>query len=261
MFTEDHAALTSAREIVVNERLKPEKSYNINLNIMKKWFWNGGTIVSFDVTGFYTYFNNRIVPDYEINPNQIHYNNLEGYATSKGITLNADFSWANGIKMNLGATLMDHSLREGTIYRRPLLTEKFTATWAISYRIRPLNLTVDYTGNLYSPMLLPLLGELDPRKPQSPWWSIQNIQVGYNGLKNVEIYAGVKNLLNWTPNKGNPFIIARTHDPFDQHVVFDGQGQAVATAENPYALTFDPSYVYAPNQGIRTFLGLRFNFK
>lgn len=93
---------------------------------------------------------------------------------------------------------------------------------------------------------------------ESPWWSIQNIQFNYKGFRNFEVYTGIKNLLNWTPNKGNPFIIARAHDSFDKEVVFDGNGQVVSTPDNPYALTFDPSYVYGPNQGIRGFLGLRF---
>jgi outer membrane receptor for ferrienterochelin and colicins len=66
-------------------------------------------------------------------------------------------------------------------------------------------------------MRLPLLGELDPRRSHSPWWSIQNIQLTYDGFRNFEIYGGVKNLLNWTPNKGNPFIIARADDPFDKN--------------------------------------------
>ena len=68
----------------------------------------------------------------------------------------------------------------------------------------------------------------------------------------------MKNLLNWTPNNGNPFIIARANDPFDENVEFDTNGNVVATSENPYALTFDPSYVFAPNQGIRGFIGLRY---
>ncbi|NCP59391.1 MAG: TonB-dependent receptor, partial [Flavobacteriales bacterium] len=75
------------------------------------------------------------------------------------------------------------------------------------------------------------------------------------------VYGGLKNLLNWTPNRGNPFIIARANDPFDKNVTFDTNGNAVATAENPYALTFDPSYVYAPNQGRRLFFGLRYTLK
>jgi outer membrane receptor for ferrienterochelin and colicins len=110
-------------------------------------------------------------------------------------------------------------------------------------------------------MRLPLLGSTDPRNPYSPWWSIQNIQFTYTGFKNIGIYAGVKNLLNWTPNKGNPFIIARANDPFDKQVQFGSDGKVMATPNNPYALTFDPSYVYAPNQGIRIFLGVRITIK
>jgi TonB dependent receptor. len=108
-------------------------------------------------------------------------------------------------------------------------------------------------------MLLPLLSPLDPRSPRSPVWSIQNIQVTKKMKKGLEIYAGVKNLLNWTPARSAPFLIARSHDPFDKQVQFDTEGQVIATPENPYALTFDPNYVYAPNQGIRAFVGLRYN--
>jgi len=107
-------------------------------------------------------------------------------------------------------------------------------------------------------MRLPLLGELDPRSEFSPTWSIQNIQFSFSGLKDFEVYAGVKNLLNWTPNRGNPFIIARANDPFDKEVSFDSNGNALATANNPNALTFDANYIYGPNQGIRSFLGLRY---
>ncbi|NJS16528.1 MAG: hypothetical protein HC787_05615 [Nostocaceae cyanobacterium CSU_2_110] len=110
-------------------------------------------------------------------------------------------------------------------------------------------------------MRLPLLNDLDPRSQYSPWWSLQNIQLTYDGVKNLQIYGGVKNFLNWTPNKGNPFIIARTNDPFDKDVQFNGNGQVIANASNPYGLTFDPTYVYAPNQGARLFLGLRYNFR
>jgi len=134
-------------------------------------------------------------------------------------------------------------------------------TWALSYKFYKFNTWIDYTGNIYGSMRLPLLGESDPRPEYSPTWSIQNIQITYGGFENFEIYGGVKNLLNWTPTKSTPFLIARADDPFDQEVVFDGAGNAVATPNNPYALTFDPSYMYAPNQGIRGFMGIRFTLK
>jgi len=141
------------------------------------------------------------------------------------------------------------------------LTEKLSGNWAVSYKIRPLKLSIDYTGNIYSPMRLPLLSATDPRKEFSPVWSIQNIQFTFAGFKRFELYGGVKNLLNWTPNKGNPFIIARADDPFDKRVQLDGAGQVMVTPDNPYGLTFDPSYVYGPNQGIRGFFGIRYTIK
>jgi outer membrane receptor for ferrienterochelin and colicins len=58
-------------------------------------------------------------------------------------------------------------------------------------------------------MKLPLLGALDPRSPDSPWYSLQNIQFTYHGFRDFELFTGVKNLLDFTPMKNNPFLIAR----------------------------------------------------
>lgn len=257
LFTEDHAALTGARTVEVEEELKPERTYNVNLNYLKKIYVRNGTFIGLDASTWYTYFNNRIVPDFDTNPNKIFYSNLNGHAISKGVSMNIDVAFTNGFKILAGATYQDVSTVKENIKEQQLLTEKFTGTWAISYKIQNLKLGIDYTGNVYGPMRLPLLGALDPRQSLSPTWSLQNIQLVYGGLKNVELYGGVKNLLNFTPNRGNPFIIARSNDPFDKAVTYSGNGQVLPTPNNPYALTFDPTYIYAPNQGRRGFLGLR----
>ena len=262
LFTEEHAALTGARIVEIKNELKPERSYNANLNYIKKIYAKNGTFVALDASVFYTYFNNRIVGDYETDPNKIIYDNLNGYAQSRGLTLNLDLAFNNGLKIIGGVTLMENTLTENGITKQQILTEKVTGTWAVSYKIKKAKLAIDYTGNVYGPMRLPLLNDLDPRKQYSPWWSIQNIQLTFSGLKNFEIYGGVKNLLNWTPFKEkDQFIIARTNDPFDKEVQFDSNGQAIANANNPYGLTFDPTYIYAPTQGIRVFLGLRYSFR
>jgi outer membrane receptor for ferrienterochelin and colicins len=261
LFTEDHAALTGARIVEIKNELNPEQSYNINLNYIKKFYAKNGTFIALDGSAFYTYFNNRIVGDYETDPNKIIYDNLSGYAVSKGVTLNFDFAFNSGFKIIAGGTFMENTLTNNGITEQQILTEKVTGTWAVSYKIKKANLLIDYTGNVYSPMRLPLLNDLDPRSKYSPWWSIQNIQLTHDGIKNLQIYTGVKNFLNWTPNKGNPFLIARTNDPFDKEVQFDSNGQVIANANNPYGLTFDPNYIYGPNQGLRLFLGFRYNFK
>ena len=258
LFTEDHAALTGSREVIIAEELKPERSVNVNINYLKKIYSDNGTFIGLDASAFYTRFSNVILPDYETNPNQIIYDNLDGKSVSQGVSANLDIAFPSSFKIVMGATWQDVSSIENGVTQQQILTESITATWNLSYTFRSLHLTVDYTGNLYGPMRLPLLGDLDPRSEYSPTWSIQNIQFSYKGLNNFEVYGGIKNLLDWTPNRGNPFIIARANDPFDREVTFDSNGNAVATPNNPYALTFDPSYVYGPNQGIRGFFGLRY---
>lgn len=258
IFTEEHASLTGARDVVITESLKPEQSWNLNLNYLKKIYTSGGHFIGLDMSAWYTRFSNLILPDYDTDPNLIIYDNLDGRAVTTGVSLNAEVALRNGLKVIAGASLMDVSQTENGETIRPVLTERYSATWGITYEIRPWQLTLDYTGNLYGPMRLPLLGELDPRSPESPLYSLQNIQFTYKGFKDFELYGGVKNILNWTPDQGNPFLIARADDPFDRGVTFDNQGNVVATPNNPYALTFDPSYVFAPNQGIRAFFGLRY---
>ena len=258
LFTEEHAALTGAREVIIKDELNPEESYNITLNYLKKLYLKNGMYFSIDTSVWYTYFTNAIIPDYDTNPNQIIYDNLDGFSQSSGLSFNIDAVFGSGIRASIGATYQDVSKNENGIKTPQILTEKYSGVWSFSYKHYGTNLTFDYTGSLYGPMRLPLLGELDPRSEYSPAWSIQNIQITYDGIDRFEMYGGIKNLLDWTPNKGNPFIIARSDDPFDQNVVFDTDGNAIPTLDNPYALTFDPSYVYGPNQGIRLFFGIRY---
>ena len=258
VFTEDHAALTGARQVVFEEELDPERSWNVNTNLVKKIYSDRGNYFSLEGSVFYTQFSNQIIPDYETNPNQIIYSNLDGTSRSQGASFNFDGLWANGFKLLAGVTLMDVSFEENGTRERQLFTERFSGVWTVGYHLHPLELTIDYTGNVYSPMRLPLLGELDDRPEYSPWWSLQNIQVTKGLGEKWEIYGGIKNLLNYTPPANS---IARAFDPFDRGVTFDGVGNVVPTPENPNGLTFDPTYMFAPNQGIRGFLGVRYTWR
>ncbi len=259
LFTEDHAALTGSRDVIVEEDLNPEESYNININYVKKIFLDNGSFIGLDASAWYTHFSNAILPDYETDPQEIRYSNLDGYAVSKGVSLNSNVNFSNGLKLMAGISALNVSRTENGVRSRQELTESITGTWGVTYKIQPLRLTIDYTGNLYGPMRLPTLGPNDPRRKNSPWWSIQNIQFTHASKNNLEIYGGIKNLLNWTPNKGNPFLISRAEDPFDNNVQFDQNGDVLVTPDNPYGLTFDSTYIYGPNQGMRAFLGVRYN--
>ena len=254
VFTEDHAALTGARDIVFLDDLDPERSWNANINYVKKIYLKQGHILDFDASIFRTNFSNKIVPDYDFNPNQIIYDNLNGKSITQGASLNLNILFLNNLRINLGATYIDSFIKKDGLSVIPYLTERFQGVWKIQKNIYSSNLIIDLTGSVIGPMKLPLLGELDPRDSFSPTFNIINIQLTKIWKNSYEFYGGIKNLLDFTPAKNS---IARSFDPFDKNVLFNQNGQAVSTESNPYALTFDPTYVFASNQGIRLFLGFR----
>ena len=255
VFTEDHAALTGARDVVFLNDLEPEKSWNTNLNYVKKVYLKEGAIIDFDISIFKTQFSNKIIPDYDTNPNKIIYDNLKGRSISQGLSLNINSLLENGIRFNLGATYIDSYIKEDGVKTVPYLTEKFQGVWKFEKKWNDKNLIFDLTGTTIGPLRLPTLSRLDPRPDYSSTFSIVNIQLTKILKNTFEIYGGVKNIFDFTPPKNS---IARSFDPFDKQVVFDNSGNAIQNENNPYALTFDPSYVFASNQGFRFFFGLRY---
>jgi len=248
LFTEDHAALTGARQVVIAEELKPEKSWNGNFNY-SAFFTHKKGYISLDANIFYTYFTNKIVGDFISDPQKIIYDNLSGHAISTGINANLDISFLNGLKIIPGFTLMDvYSMEENTSGQlekvQQLFAPNFTANFAVSYPIKKWGLSIDLTGKVNSPMHLPVVPN-DFRSERSPWFCIMNLQLTKKLPRNFEIYAGAKNLLNFIPN--DPLL--RPFDPFNK--------MADDLVTNPNGYTFDPSYNYSAIQGVKGFLGVR----
>ena len=249
LFTEDHAALTGAREVVIEEELKPERSYNANLNYVLK-IPTEDFFLGFDITGFYSYFTNKIVGDFDTDPNKIIYDNLRGHAISQGISLNTDLTFTFPLKMLAGVSYMEvYQMEEnsnGNLERSVQLhAPKWSGNFVASYAL-PYNVSVDFTGNFYGPMRLPIL-PYDYRPEYSPWFCIANLQLTKKFSYGLEFYSGIKNLFNFTPK--DP--IMRPFDPFDRNVD--------DPVNNPNGYTFDPSYNYASMQGRRMFIGIRYN--
>lgn len=250
LFTEDHAALSGAREVVIAESLNPERSWNGNLNYNGTFTPSFG-YVTIDATLFYTYFTNKIIPDYDTDPQKIIYKNIDGYAVSKGFTLNTDVSFKKHFKVLAGITLMDVFTKEInaqgiTEKLQQLFAPRFSGNYAVTYRVPKWKLTVDLTGKVYGPQRLPVVPN-DFRPAYSPWFTLANLQFTQRIGKQVEFYLGIKNLLNFIPK--NPIL--RPEDPFDKRVN--------DPVNNPNGYTFDPSYNYAPVMGRRVMLGFRLN--
>ncbi len=249
LFTEDHAALSGAREVVIAEKLKPERSWNANLNYSGTFTQKAGYF-TVDATLFYTYFSNKILPDYDSDPQKIIYNNINGYAVSRGFSVNTDYYYQNRLKLLAGITIMDifTSRKQETGLQqkeRQLFAPVFSGNYAISYSFSKAKLFLDLTGKVFGPQRLPVVPN-DFRPEYAPWFALANLQVTKKLGKMFEFYIGIKNLFNFIP--ANPIL--RPEDPFDKNVN--------DPVNNPYGYTFDPSYNYAPVMERRLAAGLRF---
>ncbi len=206
--------------------------------------------MNFDITGFYSYFTNKIVGDFDSDPDKIIYDNLNGHAISQGVSLNNHLTFTFPLKVMAGISYMDvyqmedsgtGSLKRIQQLHAPKWSGNFVATYTFSNHF-----SLDATGNWYGPMRLPVLPN-DYRPEYSPWFCIANIQLTKKFDYGLEIYGGVKNVFDFVPQ--DPIL--RPFDPFDKN--------ADDPVSNPNGYTFDPSYNYASLQGRRVYLGIRYS--
>jgi outer membrane receptor for ferrienterochelin and colicins len=111
-------------------------------------------LLSLETTAWYTIFFKSIIPDYDSNPNQIIYKNLDGYAVTKGIST-CWFGFQQRSKMILD-TYMDVNKTENNIKTR----QSYRKIYGNLGNILPHKLFFRYRlhRKSYGPMRLPLLG-------------------------------------------------------------------------------------------------------
>ena len=248
LFSEDETVYSGSRKIEIRSNLNPEKSWNTNLNYQKTITHNKGFIL-LEGSTFYTYFSNKIVADYDTDPNKVIFDNLEGYGELIGGSLNVDLNFTNGLKLMLGATYTDIYRIENDIKIRQKKTPIFTTNYAVSYSHPNSQIMVDFTGNVYGSMDLPLITD-DIRLAQSPIFNISNLQMSRRFNNGLQIYAGLKNIFNFFPEQK---IIYQAKELRTEQI------KPSAYSILPQGYYFNTDASFAPIQGIRGFLGVRWN--
>ncbi|MCU0329130.1 MAG: TonB-dependent receptor [Chitinophagales bacterium] len=248
VFSEDHAALTGGREVKFLEDLKPEQSINAYLGYLRHVDIPNG-FVNIDFGGFYNYFSNKIIANYDIDPELVVYQNLKEYALNFGASVQIDAQWLNGIKANLSATALRSFWMEEGKEVELLYTPNFSVQTTLAYLIPKVLLNVTFQGIYTGPMRMPVF-ENDYRPSRSPGFFQANLNFSKKIFKNkVEIYGGILNVFQYLPKVD---VIMRAFDPFDRKVT--------DPFNNPNNFSFDPSYNFASLQ-VRSFLlGLRLKF-
>ncbi|WP_425391703.1 TonB-dependent receptor [Ekhidna sp.] len=244
LFTEDHAFVTGQREVIIEEELQPEESYNFSLNL-NHIYSMGQSQGMIDIDAFYTYFTNKVTPDYETE-GQIRYANTDGYAVSKGIGMNLQQEFAFPLAFNLGMNIQDVTEKENGEKRDIEFAPKWTGIFTANYNLKNWNTQIGYTARLTGPMALPEVFDLDengdprpsPRPTTSTPFAIHNLQIAKNLKKGWSIYGGVQNIFDyvqpWSPLTG-------TNDP---------------NANLGFSDSFDTAYAYSPIHGREVYLGI-----
>ena len=252
LFTEDHAFLSGQREVIIQEELLPETSYNVAFNFNHLFLW-GESQGMLDVDLYYTYFTNKILPDYDT-PGQIIYANVEGNAITRGmsVSLNHQFTFP----LNFVASFNMQQAFELTMdgdrpVRDPIeFAPDWTSTLTVNYEWEKAGLQFAYTMTGTGPMTLPEVFDLDAsglpldeaRPTRSTAFAQHQIQLTKRIPKaSLQVYGGVSNLANFTPPISP---LAGFNDP------------NAAPGFSPY---FDTAYAFAPLQGRELYLGLRWN--
>ena len=248
LFTEDHAFITGQREVKILEDLNPEKSKSIifNTNYIYTGLSGSGNL---DLDLFYTYFSNKIIPNYN-NQNFIIYENSDGYAYSKGISGALNHTFLNGIAISLSFNHQIVRYTEDKNNIKSLYDMEHSPKWSGGLNLKfPINKkwSINSSSNYVGVMRLPTVYEMDknglisaePRKTKSKPFSIHNININGVVKNKNEIYFGMLNVFNFR-QKESPLV--GYNDP---------------NYNKGFSPFFDTSYAYAPNHGREIFLGFR----
>ncbi len=251
LFAEDHAFVTGQRSVEIEGHLEPERSYNGSLNFNHIFVLGEGQ-GSFDIDAFYTYFTNKIIPDYDT-PGKIIYANSEGHAISQGIGLNLNYQFRFPLGFNAGFNLQEVTQTEPDEFGNSHTSAiEYSPSWSgiatINYEWKKPALSFAYTLRLTGPMALPEVFDLDEngdplgaaRPTSSTPFSFHNIQITKAFKKQgLQIYAGIANLFNYRQRE-SPLV--GYNDP------------NVAPGFSDY---FDTAYAYSPLHGREFYVGVK----
>lgn len=252
LFAEDHAFVTGQRDVIISETLNPERSINGSFNF-NHVFTIGASQGMIDLDAYYSYFTNKIIPDYST-PGQIIYSNGSGNAISKGIGLSWNQEFSFPLSTNAGFNLQSVTASEFTIKgKETRRMVEFAPRWSgifnANYNWRKIGLTLAYSMNITGPMALPEVYDLDQsgdlksysRPQESAPFSIHNLQVSKQLTNNFSMYGGVQNIFDYL-QEASPLV--GYNDPNS------------ATGFSSY---FDTSYAYSPIHGREIYLGVKWN--
>lgn len=238
VIAENTSLLVSNREFVFEENLRPEEAYNAGISLVQSFNMKGGkSSISLDY--YYTDFINQNVIDVDRDPGKVIISNLHGKSNSHSFQAELNMFPVKRFEIILAYRYNSVWQTTDGKFQPKALVSPHKAVLNLAYATKFDKWKFSTTLQYNSSMRLPNT-ENNPEayrlSQRSPDYFILNAQVTKK-FKNVEVYVGGENLLNY--KQKNPII----------------------SADNPFGEYFDASIIYGPITGIMGYVGMRWTIK
>jgi len=238
LFVENQAVFASSRQVIIQEKFKPEIAWNYGFsgNQQFKLFGNEAFI---NLDFFRTDFENQIVVDLDQHVNRVVFYNLKGKSYSYSLQTDIGFEPLEEFAVKLAYKWYDVK----TTYNYELLDKPYVPKHRVmlnmayaTYReIWKFDFTTNWFGQSRLPSTVQSPAEYQLDKKSKSYFLLQ-AQITKK-FRKFETYLGCENILNYT------------------------QKNAIVAANNPYGSNFDASMIYAPLEGRIIYFGMRMEIK
>jgi len=226
--------LASSRTIQVVGDINLEESWNGGINFNKSFALGDERKLRITADYYHTEFVSQLVADYDQDPNQVWFYNLEGRSFSDVVQVDFNLEPVRNFEITLAGKLNNVK----TTYHGELMDKPYTSKWrallVLTYHTPFDKWRFDLTTQLNGPQRLPL--NVSSHNGYSDPYVYMLGQITRK-FKRSEIYVGIENLTNYT------------------------QQHPIAGYDQPFTTHFDASVVYAPLMGRLFYLGLRYNMR
>ncbi len=235
VFAERINLLSSNRDVVFEESLRPEEAINAGVNYIHSFF-----LEDLDITlggdFYYTMFQNQIFPDFDRDASVAYLTNFTGESVSKSLQLESKFSYKTNYDLKLSYNYLElYQIIEGDKFILPFVpSHKILVN--NSYTTLDDDWQFDVTYHWFSKRRLPSTLNYPEQYrvgEYSEAYSTFQLQVTKR-WPSFEIYGGIENILDFRQE----FPILASDDPFGQY--------------------FDPAFSWGPTKGREFYLGLRY---
>jgi len=238
VFPENINLLVSSRNILFQEKLRPEEA--LNWGVSHTWRYKAGAVEGTVSGDFYsTHFRNQFFPDYDTDPQVAIIKNFEGTSRSAAAQLEATATFWKRLETRAAYNYLDVFRIENGARTTLPFTVRNRAMAAVSYRPKANRWQADANVHWFDRMRLPNTAG-NPEQYRRPLWSPRYATLNVQGTfryKALDIYAGCENVFGFIQQ--NPII----------------------GADNPFGRYFDVSSVWGPTRGRELYAGVRWSLK